>query len=112
MPNRSSNDIIFYGIRINPTICAAIRKRVRLQCEYDERTRIIEPQCHGLTKDLSEVVRVVETSPGNNFGEPFEGKLYTLSKMADLKKTGDKFSRPGPHYNPEDKAMKYVHCHL
>jgi hypothetical protein len=107
-------DVMFHGIGINSTICEAIKYRVRLRCEYgdDEEIRIIEPQCHGITNKLSEVVRIIEIYPGDQAGEPIEGKLFTVSKMGDLKKTEEKFLKPGRHYNPKDKAMKYVHCHL
>lgn len=105
---------MLHGVRINSTICEAIKYRVRLRCEYgdDGEIRIIEPQCHGITNKLSEVVRIIEIYPGDQAGEPIEGKLFTVSKMADLKKTEEKFLKPGRHYNSNDKAMKYVHCHL
>ena len=103
---------MFHGVPINSVICKAIKNRVRLRCEYDGESRIVEPQCHGITTKLSEVVRVVEIYPGDRAGEPIEGKLFTVSKMVDLKKTDEKFLKPGRHYNSRDKAMKYVHCHL
>ena len=111
VPRRNSDDV-FHGMRINRAICEAIEKRICLRCKYDGITRIIEPQCHGLTRDLTEVVRIVETHPGDQFGKPIEGKLFIVSKMADLSDTDEKFFKPGPHYNPNDKVMKYIHCHL
>jgi hypothetical protein len=105
-------DIVFHGVRINRSICRAIEKRIRLRCKYDTKTRIIEPQCHGLTKDLNEVVRIVEIYPGDQYGKPVEGKLFIASKMLGLSEIAGKVFEPGPHYNPEDKGMKYIHCHL
>jgi hypothetical protein len=32
--------------------------------------------------------------------------------MSELKETGETFSGPGPHFNPNDKGMIYVHCSL
>ena len=106
------DQIVFHGVRITSIICEAIKNRVRLRCEYGGETRIVDPQCHGITKKLSEVVRIVEIYPGDGVGQAIEGKLFTVSNMADLKKTDEKFLKPGRHYNSKDKAMEYVHCHL
>jgi hypothetical protein len=32
--------------------------------------------------------------------------------MSELKETGETFSGPGPHFNPNDKGMIYVDCSL
>jgi hypothetical protein len=58
------------------------------------------------------VVRIVEIYPGDQYGNPVEGKLFIASKMLGLSEVAGKVFEPGPHYNPEDKGMKYIHCHL
>src|SRR5262245_61474569 len=112
MRRRNTHDSLFRGVRINPVVCSAIEKRIRLRCKYKSKTRVIEPQCHGLTKDLNEVVRIVEMHPGDQYGKPIEGKLFAVSKMIDLSQVKGTVFEPGPHYNPDDKGMKYIHCHL
>jgi hypothetical protein len=35
---------------MNTVLCDAIRRRVRLEPEYDSLRRIVEPYCHGMAK--------------------------------------------------------------
>jgi hypothetical protein len=93
-------------------ICKAIRKKSVIQFVYHGTVRTVEPQSHGISSAQNEVIRGVQTNPLDPYGKSIEGKLYDVSKMSELKETGENFSRPGPHFNPNDKGMIYVHCHL
>ncbi len=97
---------------MNAAICEAIKKKAVLQFNYKGSLRIVEPQCHGTSTAGNEVLRGFQTK---NYSKPSESpsnKLFEVSKISGLKQTGETFSKPGPHYNPNDKAMGYVHCHL
>jgi hypothetical protein len=96
----------------HPVICKAIKKKAVIQFRYREELRKVEPQSHGISSAGNEIIRGVQTYPRDASGKTIEGKLYIVSRMADLKETGEAFSKPGPHFNPDDKAMKYVHCCL
>jgi|SRR4029077_1934584 hypothetical protein len=98
--------------KFNKAICKAIGTKAILQFEYHGTLRTIEPQSHGISSAGNEVVRAVQTHPHAQFGTSIEGKLFEVSKMSGLKETGAHFIAPGPHYNPDDKGMVYVHCHL
>lgn len=97
---------------MNSAICEAIRKRAVLRFVYNGLLRIVEPQSHGVSRADHEVLRAVQTGGESESGLSPYGKLFEVAKMADLKETGDTFASPGRNFNPDDKGMKCVHCHL
>lgn len=97
---------------MNEIICAAIKKQAVIQFKYNRSLRIVEPQCHGTSTAGKEVLRGFQTSNHDKPSEAPSNKLFEVSKIAGLKETGKTFSQPGSHYNPDDKAMVFVHCHL
>jgi hypothetical protein len=96
----------------NTAICDAIQKKAVIQFNYEGKPRIVEPQCHGISTAGKEVIRGFQTGGGSRSRRSIAEKLFEVSKITELKETGDTFSHPGPHYNPTDQAMIYVHCHL
>jgi hypothetical protein len=96
----------------HPVICEAIEQKARIQFRYRQNLRIVEPQAHGISSAGNEVIRAVQTYPRGPSGKSIEGKLYAVFQMSDLQKTGETFPGPGPHFNPNDKGMIYVHCSL
>ena len=99
-------------LKLNETICKAIKKKAVIQFNYHGTIRAVEPQSHGISSARNEVIRGVQTNPRDPSGKSIEGKLYDVSKMSTPRETGENFSKPGPHFNPNDKGMIYVHCHL
>jgi hypothetical protein len=96
----------------NVAICEAIAKKAVIEFSYSGSLRMVEPQCHGTSTAENEVLRGFQVK---NYSKPSESpsnKLFEVSKISGLKQTGKTFSKPGPNYNPNDKAMGYVHCHL
>ena len=99
-------------LKWHPVICRAIRKKAVIQFNYHGTQRSVEPQSHGISSAKNEVIRGVQTNPFDPSGKQIEGKFYKVSEMTDLKETGESFSKPGPHFNPNDRGMIYVHCSL
>ena len=99
-------------LKRQPVICRAIRKKAVIQFDYHGTARTVEPQSHGISWAKNEVIRGIQTNPRSPSGKLIEGKLYKVSEMTDLKETGDSFSQPGPHFNPNDRGIIYVHCSL
>jgi hypothetical protein len=99
-------------LKLNEAICQAIRKKAVIRFHYHGTVRTVEPQSHGISSAQNEVTRAVQTNPRDPYGKSIEGKLYDVSKMSELTETGENFSKPGPHFNPNDRGMIYVHCHL
>jgi hypothetical protein len=96
---------------MNKAICSAIDKKAVIAFEYNGSLRIVEPQCHGISSAGHEVLRAVEIN-GDSRSTKIGGKLFTVSKMSALRETGRNFLNPAPNHNPNDKAMKLVHCCL
>jgi hypothetical protein len=100
------------NLSLETAICESIRKRAVIRFMYDDKLRIVEPQSHGISTAGKEVVRGVQTGGGSESGlSPF-GKLFEVRKMSDLRETGAVFAGPGRGFNPDDKGMIFVHCHL
>ena len=97
---------------MNAAICEAIKKKAVIQFNYRGSLRIVEPQCHGTSTAGNEVLRGFQTKNYSKLSESPSNKLFDVSKISGLKQTGETFLKPGPHYNPNDKAMGYIHCHL
>ncbi|HXU02955.1 MAG TPA: hypothetical protein VN903_18440 [Polyangia bacterium] len=87
-------------------ICEAIAAQRLLTFDYLGFRRIVQPYCHGFTNTGEETLRAIEI---NGRGRPF-GKLWTVTKMANLQLADDNFAPNDPNYNPADSAMAEIHC--
>jgi predicted DNA-binding transcriptional regulator YafY len=96
----------------NTAICKAIKNKAVIQFNYEGKLRIVEPQCHGISTTGKEVMRGFQTGGDSRSRRSIAEKLFEVARISELKETGDTFSQPGLHYNPNDQAMIYVHCHL
>lgn len=92
-------------------ICAALRNRQLLEFEYEGLRRVVAPYCHGFTSK-NEVLRAVQVQGESRSRGIGSGKLWTVSKMLDLRATGATFEPDDPHYNPDDSAMVTIHCRV
>jgi hypothetical protein len=97
---------------MNTAICDAIKKKAVITFEYNGSLRIVEPQCHGISSAGNEILRGVQINGGKRSVESIVGKLFDVSKMSNLREAGRNFLDPAPNHNPNDKAMKLVHCCL
>ena len=92
---------------MNQIIVDAIRKRRRLRFTYNERPRIVEPQCYGIGVKGTELLRVHQVRGGTQ-REP----LFDVSKIEDLVVLDEVFTQPGPNYKKNDSAMTIIFCQL
>lgn len=97
---------------MNKMICDAISKREIIQFFYDGGLRIVEPHCHGISTAGNEVLRGYQSEGFSESGKPVEWKLFDVSKISSLSNTGKIFTQNRPYYNPQDKGMKIIHCHV
>ena len=91
-------------------VCDAIRQLRVLEFLYEDKPRVVEPYCHGVSPRGSELVRAVQTG-GAGSGLGF-GKLWTIAKMVDLRMTDRTFVPDDPNYNPDDSALSRIHCRV
>lgn len=97
---------------MNTDICSAISDRAVVQFWYEGGTRTVEPHCHGISRADHEVLRGWQTGGYSESGNSIGWKLFDVSQMSSLSQTGSTFATNRPDYNPNDKHMKSVHCHV
>ena len=97
---------------MNTQICSAIRDRAVVRLWYDGGDRTVEPHCHGISRADNEVVRAWQIEGYSESGNPVGWKLFKVVQIRHLSRTDATFTTNRPGYNPNDKHMKSVHCHV
>lgn len=97
---------------MNTTICNAIQARAVIQFHYDGGLRVVEPHCHGISRRGKEVLRAYQVQGHSRSGKTVDWKLFEVSKISGLQETGQVFPQNRPGYNPDDRGMRTVHCHV
>ena len=93
-------------------ICEAILRRRLIEFQYEGLHRVVAPYCHGIsTRDL-ESIREVQVRGASRAGGLGFGKLWTISKITDLRLTDIPFIPNDPDYNPNDTGMRQIHCRV
>ena len=92
---------------MNPVIVRSIQEKRRLRFSYNERIRLVEPQCYGIGTKGTELLRAHQIRGG-----PQPEPLFDVSKMTDIVLLDEVFTRPGPNYKKNDSAMKTIFCQL
>ena len=88
-------------------LVAAITQKRRLRLRYDREARLVEPQCYGIGKKGTVLLRVYQLEGGQQ-GE----RLFDVSKIADIEMLSDVFDQPGPNYKRGDSAMETIFAEL
>jgi len=96
---------------VRETICAAIHDCELLEFDYDGLHRVVAPYCHGFTSK-NEVLRAVQVEGESRSRGMGFGKLWMVSKMSRVHRTGRPFVPNDPQYNPNDSAMATIHCRV
>ena len=93
-------------------LCEAIGQRLLLKFDYNGSRRVVQPYCHGVSSTGQESLRAIQVggAPGGRLIS--SGKLWTVAKMSNLKLSSQPFKPNDPHYNPQDSAMKSIHCRI
>lgn len=98
------------GAQAATLVCRAIRSRSLLQFHYKGQRRVVAPYCHGISTRGVEVLRAIQVGGASRSGGPRIGKLWALDEMVDIQVMDQTFTPDDPQYNPNDTAMKKVHC--
>lgn len=100
------------GIRRDPLVISAIRRKSVLEFTYNGKRRVVEPQTYGLSTTGREVLRAYERSATKDAKRSGMAKLFDLAKISGLQETGLKFSQALPAHNPDDSAMVEIFATL
>ncbi len=93
-------------------ICEAIRTRSLLAFDYRGLRRVAAPYCHGISTTGNEVMRAVQLGGASKSGGIGVGKLWLVSELVGARILPETFVPDDPHYNPADRAMTRIHCHV
>ena len=97
---------------MNDLICEAISSRKVIEFNYNGGVRVVEPHCHGISRAGNEVLRGYQTDGYSESGNSVGWKMFEVSGMSIVQSTGDVFDQNRPGYNPDDKHMTSIHCHV
>lgn len=95
-------------------VCEAISQRRLLQFRYsDTKTRIVEPHLVGESTAHHDILMawrrpINVASPADSSG----WRNYLLGEMHSIEILTEAFDRPRPDYNPNDKHILRVYCHI
>lgn len=93
-------------------ICDAIADRAVVRFSYDGGSRTVEPHCHGVSRAGNEVLRGYQVGGYSESGNPVGWKLFEVAKISGLRQSGEVFTADRPGYNPNDRGMSSIHCHV
>ena len=94
------------------TICSAIGSKQVIQFYYDGGSRLVEPFCYGMSKAGNELLRGYQISGYSKSGDTVGWKLFRASEISSLVVTDEHFTGIRDGYNPNDKAMTTIYCHV
>ena len=97
---------------MNRSICEAVRVKAVVRFSYGGVLRSVEPHCHGISSAGSEVLRGYQTGGYSGAGNPVGWRLFEVAKISGFGQSGQMFSSARPAYNPYDRGMVSVHCHV
>jgi hypothetical protein len=93
--------------RVDHDIVHSIRQRRRLRFSYNGRIRLVEPQCYGIGRKGTELLRAHQLEGGKE-PEP----LFNVAKIANLEVLDESFTSPGPNYRKNDSAIEVIFAQL
>ena len=97
---------------MNQNICFAIQAKRIIAFYYDGGLRKIEPYCHGVAKKDNEVLRAFQISGYSRSGSQIGLKLFSVSKISNLKILDEIFQSIKHDYNPNDPVMSRIFCRV
>lgn len=96
----------------NAKICTAIRDKAILEFTYDGYQRVVEPHCHGLTRENNPGLRGYQIGGGSVSGEVPGWKMFDLNKASIIQITDRNFDGPRPGYSKGDQHLNPIYCEL
>jgi hypothetical protein len=84
-----------------------VENRQKISFVYNQRVRIVEPQCYGIGTRGTELLRGRQVQGGQA-----EEPLFDVAKMSGLVVLDQHFAEPGPHYRKNDAAMVTIFAQL
>ena len=93
------------------TIINAIHAYKVLSFTYSGIARVVEPHAVGISLAGNDVLRCYQTH-GGHIKPSHEWDLCEISKISNLRETGDVFANAQPGYRKGDKGMTRIYAEL
>ena len=93
-------------------ICEAIRRRALLEFEYHGKHRVVAPYCHGVSSRGVAMLRATQVRGLSSSGGYGFGKLWVVSDIVGPRMLDETFAPDDATYNPNDSAMRHIHCRI
>lgn len=100
------------GIRRDPIIISAIRRKSVLKFTYNRKQRTVEPQTYGLSTTGREVLRAYVRPETDSSKLSGMAKLFDFEKIFGLRESGETFQEALPAQDPDDTAMVEIFATL
>jgi hypothetical protein len=97
---------------LNAIICSAVERQIVLELRYHEFSRLVEPYVYGAGRSGDELLRCYQVAGGSVGGERRGWKLLRLAEIASFHATNTSFEPRWRSYNPEDRAIRSIHCRV
>lgn len=91
---------------MNLLLIHAIKNSHRIRFSYNDRMRVGEPQCYGISTAGKELARVYIREARQ------PESLFEVPRMEELTVLNEVFTKPGPNYKKGDSAMKKIFAEL
>ena len=114
-PTRETAAVVVLGsadMTGTKVVCEAIHKRMLLEFSYHGHARVVAPYCHGISTRDVEVLRAIQVRGTSSSGGLGLGKLWSVAEMVNPRLLSETFVPDDPNYNPNDSAMKQIHCRV
>ncbi len=93
------------------TIINAIHNRDYLAFTYSGYSRVVQPAAVGISSAGNDVLRCYQTA-GGHVTPGHEWDLCDISKISNLRVTGEHFVGEPPHYRKGDRGMTTIYAEL
>ncbi len=93
------------------TIIDAIKNHQILSFTYDNYQRVIEPHAVGCSHDGNDVLLCFQLQ-GGHVTPGHDWNFCEISKISNLKTTGENFANAHAGYNEVDKGMSNIYAEL
>lgn len=94
------------------TIIEAIDSRNLLEFNYDGHYRLVEPHTFGVSTKGNDTLSAYQIGGTSDKGNVPDWKLFTISKITDLKKSDVTFTGTRKGYTKGDSRMSKIYAEL
>ena len=101
----------YFEVVMLQTIINAIHNREFLSFTYRGFSRVVQPTAVGVSRTGSDILRCYQTQ-GGHVTPGHEWDLCEISKISNLRATGEHFSGEPPEYKRGDKGMITIYAEL